>query len=127
LKDKGSITIPEALHQQLGNFFKEYIIIGGLPAVVNSWRNEQSLSKVNQIHHDLIYTYRDDFAKYSGRLPVETLDKVMISVTRMLGQKFVYSRVSTTININSIKNAINLLNKARISHSVKQHPPMGSR
>lgn len=127
MKNKGSITIPEALHQQLGNFFKEYIIIGGLPAVVNSWRNEQSLSKVNQIHHDLIYTYRDDFAKYSGRLPVETLDKVMISVTRMLGQKFVYSRVSTTININSIKNAINLLNKARISHSVKQHPPMGSR
>lgn len=110
--------IPTAIHQKLLNLFKEYLIIGGLPAAVANWLSDRSLIQVNQIHHDLLATYRDDFAKYRGRIDIERLDEVMLSVPRMLGQKFVYSHVSSGWPTQSVKKAVDLLEKARVCHSV---------
>jgi predicted AAA+ superfamily ATPase len=113
-----SLEIPETLHQQLLNLFKEYMTIGGLPAAVASWVKNNSLDKVSQIHHRLLTTYRDDFSKYRGRIPVEYLEEVMLAVSRNLSQKFVYSEVNPHVQSESIKKALDLLTKARVCHSV---------
>lgn len=110
--------IPLPLHQQFISLFKEYVLVGGLPAAVSSWISERSLSKVNKIQHNLLATYRDDFSKYNGRIAIERLDETMMAVPKMLGQKFVLSHVNPTAQSKSIKQAINLLNKARICHRV---------
>jgi uncharacterized protein len=111
--------IPAAIHEQLMTLFKEYLLIGGLPAVVSNWIKERSLNKVNQIQNDLLATYRDDFPKYRGRIATERLDEVMMAVPRMLGQKFVYSRVNKAIQSTTIKHVLDLLEKARICHRVQ--------
>jgi uncharacterized protein len=110
--------LPLAIHEELTRFFKEYLIIGGLPAAVSSWIKAHSLHDVNRIHHDLLATYRDDFAKYSGHIAVEKIDAVMMATPKMLGQKFVYSHISPSLNINNAKQIIDLLAKARICHPV---------
>ena len=110
--------IPLAIHEQLTTLFKEYVLIGGLPAAVASWTSEHSLNKINQIHHDLLATYRDDFAKYRGGIALERLDETMMAIPKMLGQKFKFSTVNATINATTIKQVLNLLHKARISHAV---------
>ena len=79
--------IPEALHEKLMSLFKEYIVIGGMPAAVASWIHNRSLSKVSQIHRNLITTYRDDFTKYKGRIDKERLDEVLATVPKLLGKK----------------------------------------
>ena len=86
--------VPTAIHQQLMQHFKEYIIVGGLPAAVASWIEERSLSDVNRIHYDLLSTYRDDFAKYAGRVSLSLLEDVLNAIPKMLGNKFVYSRIN---------------------------------
>lgn len=111
-------TIPLALHEQLTSLFKEYLIIGGMPAAVYSWINENSLEKVNQIHHDLLGSYRDDFSKYAGRLSLSRLEEVLISIPKMLGEKFVFSHVNRDIPTLALKSALNLLCQARIAHKV---------
>jgi len=113
-----NIDLPIAIHQQLISLFKEYLLVGGLPAAVNNWIMNNSLQKVNQIQHDLLATYRDDFAKYRGRIPVERLDEAMMAIPKMLGQKIVYSRVNLALNAVQIKQVLNLLAKARICHPV---------
>jgi uncharacterized protein len=113
------MKIPDAIHQQLLQLFKEYVIIGGLPKVVSSWVSSQSLEKANRIQHELLATYRDDFAKYRGRLPIEHLDDTLQAIPNMLGEKFVYRRVNPHVQTAPIKSAVNLLNKARVCHSVK--------
>jgi predicted AAA+ superfamily ATPase len=110
--------IPLALHEHYTAFFKEYLLVGGLPAVVESWRSEQSLSRVNQLHNDLLSTYRDDFSKYKGRIARDKLDDVLMAVPKMLGQKFVLSRVNPTLNSVIIKNILDLLAQAKICHRV---------
>ncbi|MFO1258853.1 MAG: AAA family ATPase [Gammaproteobacteria bacterium] len=111
-------VIPESIHLQLTKLFKEYIIIGGMPAAVLAWVKTRTLRKVNQIHHDLLSTYRDDFSKYNTRLDVAALDRVMMAVPKMIGSKFVYSRVSQISNPHAVKKALSLLNKARLSHPI---------
>ena len=111
-------TIPVVIHEQLSSLFREYVIIGGLPAAVKSWVSQRSLEAVHQIQHELLATYRDDFPKYSKRIPKERLEEVMLSVPKQLGTKFVYTQVNPDTQLQSIKQALALLNKARICHPV---------
>lgn len=110
--------IPMIIHEQLLTLFKEYLLVGGLPSAVVSWVTERSFNKVNQIQNDLLATYRDDFTKYNGRLAIEKIEEVMTAIPRMLGQKFVFSRVNLSAQSTTIKQVLDLLEKARICHRV---------
>lgn len=113
-----NITIPTVIHDQLITLFKEYLIIGGMPAAVSTWIDSNSLRTVNAEHFNLMSTYQDDFNKYAGRLPIENLEAVLQAVPKYLNQKFIYSKVSQTASSQSIKQALRLLTKARICHKV---------
>ncbi|KTC97878.1 ATP-binding protein [Legionella erythra] len=120
-----SVEIPSAIHEQLTSLFKEYLIIGGMPAVVSNWSVERSLNRVSQIQNDLLATYRDDFSKYKGRLATERLEEALNSIPKMLGQKFVFSRVNKSIQASTIKHVLDLLEKARVSHRVQSSSANG--
>lgn len=111
--------IPVAIHKQLSLLFNEYLIVGGLPAVVSSWVSQRQLNKVAQLQNDLLTTYRDDFAKYRGKIALERFNEVLQSIPQMLGQKFVYSKVNKTVQSSTIKQVLDLIEKARICSSVK--------
>lgn len=110
--------IPQALHEKLIRLFKEYIIIGGMPAAVFSWIQNRSLTDVGQVHLDLLATYRDDFAKYCGRIDTDRLEDIVMAVPRLLGAKFMYSRVNPHVHSSSLKKALDLLCKAKVCHRV---------
>ncbi len=112
------IEIPEAIHVQLIKLIKEYLIIGGMPQAIVSWKNHSDLNKIEQIHYDLLTTYREDFSKYKGRLSVDRLEDVMRAIPRQLGQKFVYTHVNPGVNSAPLKQALELLSKARVSSRV---------
>lgn len=110
--------IPVAIHKQLIALVKEYLIIGGMPAAVLSWVTKKSLEAINQVHFDLLGTYREDFAKYRGRLSTDRLEEILTSIPRQLGKKFVYSHANLEVNTPSLKQALDLLTKARVCHRV---------
>lgn len=113
-----AIKIPVAIHTQLMNALKEYLVVGGMPAAVSAWKTHRAPDAVNQIHLDLLATYRDDFAKYRGRLSIDHLEDIMTSVPRQLGKKFVYKHANSEISTPPLKQALDLLSKARICHRV---------
>ncbi|TXI42062.1 MAG: DUF4143 domain-containing protein [Nitrosomonas sp.] len=111
-------SIPGAIHSQLIKMGKEYMIVGGMPSAVLAWIESRLPEKVSQVHFDLLATYRDDFAKYRERLSLERLEEVMTAVPRQLGGKFVYSRVNPSVSSEPLKQALELLSKARVCHRV---------
>ncbi len=113
-----NLNIPAAIHSQLINQIKDYLIVGGMPAAVLAWATEKAPDIVNQIHFDLLATYRDDFSKYSGRLTIDRLEDVMSSVPRQLGKKFVYTEANSEMSTAPLKQALDLLSKARICHRI---------
>ncbi len=74
--------------------------------------------KVSQIQQDLTATYRDDFNKYKGRIDKERLEEVFVAVPEQLGEKFMYSKVNANVQSRTIKQAFDLLCKARVCHRV---------
>jgi predicted AAA+ superfamily ATPase len=110
--------IPSALHDQLMEMFKEYIIVGGMPAAVASWVTHRSLPRVSETHQNLITTYKDDFNKYGRDIDIERLHEVLSAVPELLGEKFVYKKINSDIRTTVIKEAFDLLCKARICHRV---------
>lgn len=110
--------IPDAIHIQLIRLVKEYLIVGGMPSAVLSWVTKKDPNTLNQIQHDLLSTYRDDFSKYKGRLSIDRLEDVMHSIPRQLGKKFVYSRVNAQVGSAALKQALELLENARVCHCV---------
>ena len=111
--------IPQALHEQLLTQFREYLFVGGLPAAVSSWIKKRDWSVINRVHQNLLTTYRDDFSKYHGRLDVARLNETLLSIPKMLGEKFIYSHVNSSAQSSTIKNALELLHKAHLCHSVR--------
>lgn len=110
--------IPQPVHERLCELLHEYLIVGGMPAVVASWADVRSPAKISEIQHDLLNTYRDDFAKYKGRVDGVRLEETLNSIPRLLGQKFKYSAINPNIIAASIKKALILLCKAQLCYKV---------
>lgn len=110
--------IEDPFHRKLTNYFKDYLIVGGLPAAVQSWTHSCSPVAVSEIHQNLLNTYSDDFNKYSGRIPTDRLRKVFRFIPRTLGQKFKYSKVDREERSGAIKQALDMLCLARVCHKV---------
>ncbi len=110
--------LPQPMHEQLMMLFKDYLLVGGLPAAVASWIEHKSLEKIGYIHHNLMATYRDDFHKYSGKLNISRLEDVLIAIPNLLGKKFIYSHVNKDVQSAPLKQALDLLTKAKLCSKV---------
>ncbi len=123
--------VPDAIHQTLMQAVENYCIVGGMPEAVQSWTSEHSYLRVNQIHHDLLTAYQNDFAKYPTRIAPERLREVMLAIPRMLGKKFTYTQINPDVKSQTISQALSLLELARVVHKVQavaaDAVPLGSK
>lgn len=55
----------QSVHQKMMQLFEYYIIVGGMPAVVQEFVSSHDIGKVVQIQNDIIQLYRKDIVKYS--------------------------------------------------------------
>jgi len=108
-----------AIHDKANQLFKEFVTVGGMPEAVSTWIRTSSLEALSEVHNNLINTYQDDFTKYAGKLSINYLEDVLSAVPKLLTQKFVYSHVDPAARHESIKQALNLLLKARLCHKVQ--------
>jgi predicted AAA+ superfamily ATPase len=118
------------LHQRLLAYLKEYMWLGGMPAVISAWLADRDHSVCQRIQDELIEAYRIDFYKYAKQREIPHVTKVFEMIPAMLGNKFKYSNVDNTIRSESIKNALHLLITAGIAkpciHTSAQLPPLGA-
>lgn len=63
---KTLIPLPEALHNKAIDLYREYLIVGGMPACVNEYKNNRKLLMVQNIQSEIIRNYVADMAKYAS-------------------------------------------------------------
>jgi len=111
--------LPNFIHQELMTLIKTYCVVGGMPEVVQTFRDKQTVLACTPIQESLLTTYRDDFSKYkTGSINVGCLRVVYQKIPVMTGSKFVYSRVDRDLRHQEIKKSLDLLCKARVVHKV---------
>lgn len=73
-----------------------YVVVGGMPAVVNAFVEDKLLDVVLQLQRDIINGYRDDMVKYSPKAEKSKIRECFDSIPRQLAKenkKFQYSLI----------------------------------
>jgi len=109
---------PETAHQKLSQLQRQYFFVGGMPEAVADYQKNKSLASVSEVHRAIIGTYQDDFAKYARKNDLLLLQKVLAFIPRSLGKKIKFSSIDREQRSAKIKEAVELLAKARVCHKV---------
>ncbi len=107
-------TVTSTVHEVATEWYERFSMVGGMPAVVSADVEGRTPRECRGLQRDLVATYRDDFAKYVGRMDTLILDRVLLAVANQLGQKFVYARVEDGVKQHQAVRALDLLAKARL-------------
>jgi uncharacterized protein len=130
LKSTFNFPLEGVLHKKAINLYKTFQLIGGLPEVVDTYIHKRSINKCFEILDDLVITFRDDFAKYKDKVSVLRITEVFNSIALQAGEKFKYSKIDSLSSSNSLKDGLDLLEKAgiiyKITHSSANGLPLGA-
>ena len=58
--------VPDFLHQQIMERYRQYIIVGGMPEVVMTYLTNEDFNKTITNQKDILSGYRNDISKYAG-------------------------------------------------------------
>ena len=112
--------VPEGVHHKLLGRVKDYMMIGGMPGVVQEYLDSGRMDACMNIQNILTQTYRDDFGKYSTHSKQGHLQKLFTSVPKLTGQKFKYSQVDPDTQSRELKAALLLLEQAGVLYRIRK-------
>ena len=130
-KRKGSADNPlnPAIHHQLLDHQKMFMLIGGMPEVAASYIEKGDINECRRMIDDLIFAYTADFAKYEENFPADILKEVFDSVVEQAGGKFVYKKAGGSTHY-MIKKGLDLLISAGVvipvTHTSANGIPLGA-
>lgn len=121
--------IAEVIHDKIINLLGSYLALGGMPQLVDCWKNIQSLYACSQIPQRLAEAYQYDFVKYGKSHQIKYLDLLFSHIPQQLGKKFKYSQVGD-FRKRELEPCVDLLITAgvvhRVMHSDAQGFPLGA-
>lgn len=107
-----------AFHEKLIEYFRIYLLVGGMPEAVLAWIKTKDFNSCRSIHEDIILTYEDDFSKYKKRANPDLLRTTMRGVCHQIGEKITFKQISTDYQSSQIREALRLLTLAGITTPV---------
>ena len=122
--------LPDALHDKMVEYFRTYMIVGGMPEAVSSRVESHDFIKCQEIQDDILTGYEDDFPKYRKKVNPELLRATLRSVASQITKKFIYSKVEGEYKAVEVKRALEMLYKAGlvipVTHTDANGLPLGS-
>lgn len=109
-----SHPLDDPFHAKLVEQFRIYMLVGGMPEAVVTWKSTSDFLQCQQVHNDILLTYEDDFNKYSRRANPELLRLTLHGVCHQIGQKLTFNQISDGLRSYQIREALHLLTLAGI-------------
>lgn len=121
----------DALHKEIVLQFRNYLLVGGMPASVAAWIKTHDFTACQAEQEDIQLAYYDDFPKYAKHVDPMLLRNTLQSVIMQIGGKFTYSKVSGGYRTEDVKKALTMLCDAgiikRVSHTSGDGLPLGAK
>lgn len=109
--------VPEGIHKVMMELLYRYIIVGGLPEVVNCYLETKNIDLIYQKQRTLIAEYEEDMVKYADDSDKPHIRECFESIPRQLAKenkKFQYSVVKKGGRASQYKGSIQWLEDAGI-------------
>jgi len=88
--------VPEALNERYGGYLREYMLVGGMPAVVRAFVECGDFGPVQGEQEKILAAYIDDIHKYAEKVDVPKIENCYRAIPRTLAKdnrKFKFSEV----------------------------------
>jgi len=100
--------------------FKDYILIGGMPAVVNKYAETGNFSEIKNTLSDMITSYDDDIGKYAAGSKRKYVEAIFKIAPNYAGQLFNYENFGDLgYKSREVSEAIRRLEQVRLLNQVK--------
>ena len=114
-------NLPEVIGEKLATFLRQYYITGGMPEVVDVWRNTHSIEQVEIVQQAIINSYELDFAKHAPTKDFPKLTAIWRSIPEQLAKentKFIFSHVKKGWRSKDLEDALEWLIGAGLVYKV---------
>ncbi len=104
-KDK----IGDSIHRHLLSLFRQYMLVGGMPAAVKAYLEQRSFLTAQRTHQVLLQTYQSDFGKYATKAQFKYLQKFFEKAPAVVAQHFKYVEIDSEARSRDLKTALQQL------------------
>ena len=110
-------TVTEAVHQSLLKLFQYYIIVGGMPAVVQKFVDTKDIGEVLKIQKDILDLYRQDISKYadSNKEKIKSIFDLIPAQLNDKNRRFTLSDIKNSARMLRYETSFNWLADAGVA------------
>ena len=111
-------SVDSPINDKFLSLFREYIAIGGMPEVVNTFITENSFSRAYKVQERIKNSNLDDIARYAARSEKPKIRACYLSVPAQLARenkKFKYSEVANGGSARKFGNSIDWLRESALA------------
>jgi len=103
-----------AMHRQVMDVFRQYLVVGGMPQVVKTFIETHDLARVDREKRDILELYRNDIHKFAGALKTKVA-AIFGEIPAQLSKhekKFTFSDVKGAARYRDLDSAFEWLKEA---------------
>ena len=120
---RSKTIVPEAIHSQMMNYYRQYIAIGGMPEAVQKYIDTKDFREIDRIQRSLLQGYQYDIAHYATAEEKVKAEKCYLSLAKQLldkeNHKFQYKEVEHGGRAQKYFSSIEWLLRADMVHLCK--------
>ena len=106
----------QAMHRKAMDYFRQYLIVGGMPQAVNTYLETKDFNKVDQVKRDILTLYRADISKHADgyEMKVESIFDEIPAQLQKHEKKFQLSSLKKEARFREYEDAMFWLSDAMI-------------
>ena len=125
--------VSEALTGKLEQRLREYLVLGGMPAVLSRFIETQDLFAADEVLQDVVTAYELDFSKHAPARDIPKLFLIWKSIPEQLARehaKFMYGEVRPGARAKDLEDALRWLQEAglvcKVNNVTTPHVPLSA-
>ena len=105
-------------HREAMRYFRQYLIVGGMPQAVKEYVNSKDFNKVDAIKRQILRLYRNDIKKYAGsaKTKVASIFEAIPGQLQKNEKKFKLADLNDEARMRDYDSAFFWLNDARLAN-----------
>ena len=106
----------QVMHRKIMDYFRQYMIVGGMPQAVKIYKDTKDFNKVDQIKRNILNLYRQDIGKHAEgyHLKVESIFDEIPAQLQKHKKKFKLASISKEARFRDYEDAMFWLKDAMI-------------
>ncbi|MDE6211184.1 MAG: DUF4143 domain-containing protein, partial [Clostridia bacterium] len=109
--------VPYEVNEQMLAYMREYMVVGGMPEVVNTFISTKHYGEVYNVQQKIMSAYLEDIAKYASTTDKPKARNCFLSIPRQLAKenkKFQFSVVESGGRARKYENSLEWLRDANL-------------